>query len=182
VIPNDGKVIGRSEEGGPAAPGGRPSLRSVTVLGIGNLIAGDDGFGIHALRELQRRLEPSAAAIEFVDGGVLGLELLTIVESSGRLIVLDTVDAALEPGALIELDADQIAAPRAGRVSVHQVAFNDLVALARLRGRLPDEFLLLGVQPSSTATSDHLTSHVLTALPAVVERALSVLRSWGALS
>jgi hydrogenase maturation protease len=189
-----------------------------TVLGIGNLIAGDDGFGIHALHALQARLGrepatalavaggpellPTAAAepalagspelacspgvgpagrVEFVDGGVLGLDLLTVIEAAERLLVLDVVDAGREPGAVIELGIDDVAAPRSGRLSVHQVAFNDLVALARLRGRLPREFALLGVQPADTATSDQLTPHVRAALPVVVERALCVLRDWRAI-
>jgi hydrogenase maturation protease len=186
---------------------------SATVLGIGNLIAGDDGFGIHALRVLQSRLgcEPAgdfaaaaapelafAAAgspaparspgadpsgrLEFVDGGVLGLDLLTVVEAAERLLVLDAVDAGREPGAIIELGVDEVAAPRSGRLSVHQVAFNDLIALARLRGRLPREFALLGVQPADTATSAHLTPRVRAALPAVVERAVHILRDWRAIS
>jgi len=152
----------------------------VTVLGIGNLIAGDDGFGIHALRELQARLGGEAAfgLVELVDGGVLGLELLTVVEAAERLLVLDAVDAGLEPGAMVELSVDQVAAPRSGRLSVHQITFNDLIALARLRDRLPRELILLGVQPGSTATSDQLSPRALAALPAVAERALKILRSW----
>lgn len=183
-----------------------------TILGIGNLIAGDDGFGIHALHALQTRLgcepanafaaagtaEPDLAAgspslarpsgavpagrLEFIDGGVLGLDLLTVVEAAERLLVLDVVDAGREPGAIIELGVDEVAAPRSGRLSVHQVAFNDLIALARLRCRLPGEFVLLGVQPADTSTSDRLTPDVQAALPAVVERALHVLRDWRAIS
>ena len=71
---------------------------------------------------------------------------------------------------------------RSGHLSVHQVAFNDLIALARLRGRLPREFVLIGVQPADTATSDRLTPVVQAALPAVVERAVRVLRDWRAIS
>ena len=155
---------------------------AVTVLGIGNLIAGDDGFGIHALRTLQERVGCGAGLglIEFVDGGVLGLDLLTVVEAAECLLVLDVVDAGLESGAIVELSVDRIAAPRSGRLSVHQVAFNDLVALARLRCRLPRDFVLLGVQPASTATSDQLTPRVQAALLPVIERSLQILRSWGA--
>jgi hydrogenase maturation protease len=154
---------------------------AVTVLGIGNLIAGDDGFGIHALRALQERVgcETALGPIEFVDGGVLGLELLTVVEAAERLLVLDVVDAGLESGTLVELSIDRVAAPRSGRLSIHQVAFNDLVALARVRCRLPRDFVLLGVQPASTATSDQLTSLVMASLPPVIERSLQILRSWG---
>ena len=195
-------------------PAEDPGPPVATILGIGNLIAGDDGFGIHALHALQARLgrepanafaatgtaEPAllaavgsaalacpsgagpVARVEFVDGGVLGLDLLTVVEAAERLLVLDAIDAGREPGAVIELGVDDVAAPRSGRLSVHQVAFNDLIALARLRGRLPGELVLLGVQPADTATSDQLTPHVRAALPAVVERALQVLSDWRAIS
>jgi hydrogenase maturation protease len=162
------------------AVGSLEQLAAATVLGIGNLIAGDDGFGVHALHALQARFACGADAdrVEFVDGGVLGLELLTVVESADRLLVLDAVDAGTEPGAVVELPVDGVAVPRTGRLSVHQVVFNDLVALARLRGRLPREFVLFGVQPVSTATSDRLTGPVAAALPEVVARAERVLRRW----
>jgi hydrogenase maturation protease len=176
------------EDSEPAAVSSQPEREgcaaAMTVLGIGNLIAGDDGFGIHALRELQERVGAGTAPglAEFVDGGVLGLDLLTVVEAAECLLVLDVVDAGLEPGAIVELSVDQIAAPRSGRLSVHQVAFNDLMALARLRCRLPRDFVLLGVQPASTATSDQLTPRVLAALPPIVERSLQILRVWRALA
>ncbi len=72
---------------GPVAAGGRR-----VVLGLGNLLNRDEGLGVHALRELERRFDADPG-VEIVDGGVLGLNLLPLVEACSHLLVLDAVDA-----------------------------------------------------------------------------------------
>ena len=77
------------------------------VLGIGNLLFGDEGFGIHVLQHLQVSLGEQAR-VEWVDGGVLGLNLLPLVETSSHLLVLDAIEADQPPGTLIEIPQDLV--------------------------------------------------------------------------
>lgn len=191
--------------GGPAREGlPVPGTGGIVVLGIGNLLAGDDGFGIHALDQLRgswlvagdaegrgrngggRPFATAAATASeteqprFVDGGLLGLDLLTEIESAQRLLVLDAVDAGLEPGRIVRLSLEEIAGPRTGRLSVHQVALTDCLALARLRGRLPGEAVVLGVQPVDVSSGFALSQPVAAALPCIAEEARRILEVWTA--
>ncbi len=151
------------------------------VLGLGNLIERDDGFGVRVAQALEAELgrELSEAGIELVDGGTLGLNLLPLVEDCSHLLVLDAVEAGAAPGALVELSKEQIPLFGGIKLSQHQVTFQEVLALAGLRGNLPERVHLIGVQPAVIASGLELSEAVEAQVPAAVERAVEVLREWG---
>ena len=151
--------------------------RRTVVLGLGNLLYRDEGAGIHALQALTRALDPEIP-VECVDGGVLGLSLLPIVEECDDLLVLDAVDAGQGPGALIELRGSEIAMYAGGRLSEHQVGFQDVLAVAAWRGALPERLHVVGVQPGDLSVGLELSAPVAAALPALVARAMEQLEKW----
>ena len=147
------------------------------ILGLGNLLYQDEGFGIHALQAMQEAL-PAPDTVEFVDGGVLGMNLLPLVEESSHLLVLDAVDAGQPPGAILELKGEQIPLFTAVKLSEHQVGFQEVLGLARFRGNLPASLHLIGVQPQDLGSGIGLSQAVAAALPEVVNRAMATLKAW----
>jgi hydrogenase maturation protease len=73
--------------------------REVLVLGIGNFLWADEGFGVRAVEALHQAFS-FPAGVELMDGGTLGLSLLPYVETSRCVLVLDAIDYGLEPGTL----------------------------------------------------------------------------------
>jgi hydrogenase maturation protease len=119
----------------------------ILVLGIGNLLWADEGFGVRCVEALAERyvLPPQ---VNVIDGGTQGLYLLPYLQEAERMIVFDAVDYGLEPGSLRLVENDQV--PRfmgAKKMSLHQTGFQDVIAAATLTGRCPREMLLIGVQP-----------------------------------
>src|SRR5512136_2957058 len=147
------------------------------ILGLGNLLYQDEGFGIQALRAIQEAL-PILEDIEFVDGGVLGMNLLPLVEESSHLLVLDAIDAGQPPGTVLELNGEKIPLFAAARLSEHQVGFQEVLGLARFRGNLPTSLHLIGVQPQDLHSGIGLSQAVASALPEVVSRAALTLKGW----
>jgi hydrogenase maturation protease len=147
------------------------------VLGLGNLLNCDEGLGIHALRALGGQLGPQRA-VELVDGGVMGLDLLPLVEECSHLLVLDAANAGATPGTLIELEREQIPLYSGVKMSEHQITFQEVLGLANLRDRLPPHLHLIGVQPADMSLGVELSEIVAQALPLVIERAVMVLREW----
>ncbi len=146
---------------------------NTVVLGMGNLILSDDGVGVHALRalEMDPRLPP---AVRLVDGGTFGTELVGFVAGAWRLVILDAVDVAAEPGTLIRVTGDELRdLPGAG--GVHGLGAAELLSALRLLDEEPGEILLLGVQPGSTAPGTGLSPAVAAALPRLVEAALAAM-------
>lgn len=147
------------------------------VLGLGNILNRDEGLGIQALRLLDPR-SGDFPTFEFLDGGVLGLNLLMIVEDCSHLLLLDSVDAKKAPGTVVELAKDQIPLYSGIKMSQHQVTFQEVLGLANIRGNLPENLHLIGIQPEDLSVGLGFSSSVENALPQVVERAIAVLNRW----
>ncbi len=151
------------------------------VLGLGNILQGDEGFGVTVMERIRADLGPQPV-LEFVDGGVLGLDLLPLVESCSHLLLLDSVDAGLQPGTLIELFNDQIPLFSGVKLSQHQIGFQEVLGLASLRDRLPAQVALIGIQPADLSTRLGLSEIVLARVPEVLVRTRAILTSWGLVS
>lgn len=154
-----------------------PGQRKV-VLGLGNIFLGDEGLGIHALSYLENRLG-SRASVEWIDGGVLGMNLMPLVEQCSHLLVIDAVDAGRAPGTVIELSMLRLLRPLGYRISQHQVTFQDVLGLAKVLDRMPEHVQLVGLQPGSLETGAELSQPVTEALPALAARVQTVLQGWG---
>jgi hydrogenase maturation protease len=150
------------------------------VLGLGNLLEKDDGFGVRVVQALEAEMgqELRRAEIELVDGGTLGLNLLPLVENCSHLLVVDAVEAGKAPGTLVELTKEQIPLFGGIKLSQHQVTFQEVLALAGLRGYLPEQVYLIGIQPEEIASSLELSDVVEEKMPEAIYRAVEVLREW----
>jgi hydrogenase maturation protease len=139
------------------------------VLGLGNVLCGDDGLGVVAVDRLARRFAaPSGAQV--LDGGTLGLSLLPHVEDAGALILVDATLADAPPGALVRLTGDEVGAAVRERLSPHQIGVADLLQGARLLQRCPRALVLLGLVPQTLDLGLGLSVAVQAAVPRLVER------------
>jgi hydrogenase maturation protease len=123
------------------------SEKNVLILGIGNLLWADEGFGVRALEHLHAhyRFSPN---VTLLDGGTQGIYLVQYVEEADILVVFDAIDYGLEPGTLKRVEDDAV--PRfmgAKKMSLHQTGFQEVLAMAQLLDRYPQHLLLIGVQP-----------------------------------
>lgn len=146
------------------------------VVGIGNLIRTDDGFGLHALERLRRDARVPVG-VTLIDGGTYGLELLTYISDSKRLLLLDAIDVGEPAGTLVRMANEELRG-LPGAASVHQVGLADLLATLPLVSTTPREVVLLGVTPLSTDWGTDLTAPVAAALDEVVEEAIALLVRW----
>lgn len=120
----------------------------ILVLGIGNLLWADEGFGVRAAEALASHYE-FPANVTVLDGGTQGLYLLPFLEEADALIVFDAVDYGLEPGTIKEVRGDQVPAfMGAKKTSLHQTGFQEVIATAMLLDRCPAHLFLIGVQPA----------------------------------
>ena len=154
---------------------------STVVLGIGNLLWADEGFGVRCVEALAAGWQ-FGPGVQLVDGGTQGLYLLQHVQAARRLLIFDAIDYGLAPGTLKLVEGDEV--PQflgAKKMSLHQTGFQEVLALARFTGCLPDELLLVGCQPAELEDfGGSLTGPVRAALPQALDRALQRLRAWGA--
>ncbi len=151
----------------------------VLVLGIGNVLWADEGFGVRAVEALHQGYAfPPAVVLR--DGGTLGLNLYEDIASSPHVLVFDAIDFALPPGTLRVLRDSEVPAWGRTRLSPHQNGFNDVLALAQLNGRAPARITAIGVQPLELSDfGGSLTPVVRARLPEAVACAVRELAAWG---
>jgi hydrogenase maturation protease len=147
-----------------------PAPATSIVLGLGNTLHSDDGIGPQAIERL--RSDPRVPAdVSLIEGGTLGLELLTYIWDCSYLLVLDAVDVGQAPGTLVRMSGQELQT-LPGTGSVHQLGVADLlVALRVLASRTP-EVVLLGVQPANTEWGTELSPAVAAVLPALADAAV----------
>lgn len=152
---------------------------TILVLGIGNLLWADEGFGVRAVEEFDRRYA-CEERVQVMDGGTQGLYLLPHVQAASRLVVFDAIDYGLEPGTMrIVLDDEVPSYMGAKQMSLHQTGFQDVLAAAKLTGQGPSRLVLIGVQPVELKDyGGSLREPVRAQVGPAVEIAADVLRRW----
>jgi len=148
------------------------------VIGLGNPIMGDDGAGLAALAQLREEwLLPEA--VQLVDGGTWGMNLLPLIEGCPWVILLDAIDSASPPGTLIVLEREQIPRYFQLKLSPHQIDLREVLGLADLRGNLPARLIAIGVQPAYVELSASLSQAVAGAVEKMVHTAIDALELAG---
>ncbi|GIT93032.1 hydrogenase expression/formation protein [Jannaschia pagri] len=117
------------------------------VLGIGNVLWADEGFGVRCVEHLAQTAT-FGPEVTLLDGGTQGLYLLPFLDAADTLLVFDAVDYGLTPGTMKIVEDDEV--PRfmgAKKMSLHQTGFQDVIATSQLMGTCPARLLLVGCQP-----------------------------------
>ena len=143
------------------------------ILGIGNLLMGDEGVGIHAVQTLQE--EPWPSGVEILDGGTGGFHLLSCLQDYPSVIVVDAVMDGSPPGT-VRIIQPRFLSDYPRSLGAHDIGLRDLIESAALLGPLPTIHLVtVSIAEISPATID-LTPRVRQALPKVVESVRHILR------
>lgn len=154
-------------------------MPSTCILGLGNVLMGDDGFGPAVVHAFEREYETAGDA-EIVDLGTPGLDLTPWLADADRIILIDTVNADLPPGSRRSYDkADIVRHAPTVRVSPHDPGVKETLLTLEFAGRAPREVLLLGVVPQTTALGVTLSDPVRAAIPATIETIVDALTSAG---
>jgi hydrogenase maturation protease len=154
-------------------------MSETLVLGLGNILLGDEGVGVRVIERLLERYE-FPEEVRVMDGGNLGLDLLPYLEEASRLLVVDAVQARKPPGTLVRLAGNEVPVfLDASKVSPHQEGLQDLLAAAALKGYLPEEVVFWGAQIESLGVSLELTPPVAAQVDTLANNVLAELSRWG---
>ena len=154
------------------------AVTPVTVLGIGNIILRDEGFGVRAMEYLNEhfRFPPE---VQLLDGGTLGPELLHFITGTEKLLILDAVAGDAAPGTVYRFENDAVMAHFQEKMSSHEIGIQDVLAWLTVTDRAIPNVIVLGMQPYEVAAGLALSSEMAAALPAFAHRAVEELIRWG---
>jgi hydrogenase maturation protease len=150
----------------------------ILVLGIGNVLLTDEGIGVRALKELERKYT-FPANVELLDGGTAGIELLRHIRKRDYLIIIDAMKCSQEPGTVVRIEGQDVPAAFRARISPHQLGLSDLLAAAILTDELPKNLVLFGVEPDNIDIGLDLSVKVEASVDKLVDAVADELRAIG---
>lgn len=151
---------------------------SILVIGLGNLLLSDEGVGVHVVRALAERyrLPP---AVELIDGGTSGMDLLDALAQAERVVVVDAARTGQAPGTVIEVADGELPAFFSQKLSPHQVGFSDVLASLELIGSRPREIILVAIEPADLSLGIELSQCGREAAATALQAVLRRLAAWG---
>jgi hydrogenase maturation protease len=139
----------------------------IRIIGLGNLLRGDDAVGLLAARRLRERVGDRT---EVVEAGMAGLEILELMAGARAVFVIDAVRSGRAPGTIHRLDASASPiSPILFPHSSHALNAADALELARTLGALPPTVIVFGIEISDTEAGHPLSPPVIRALDEAVE-------------
>ena len=150
----------------------------IAVLGLGNILLQDEGVGVHATEALRKRYN-FPQNVQLIDGGTMGLDLVGFIEGKDKILIIDAVNIKKAPGTIVTIEDEDIPSFISAKLSVHQIAFPDVIPALRLLGITPAKMTLVGIQPDNIGIgldmSDVLKKNFKRLINTVMER----LNEWG---
>lgn len=155
---------------GPAAFG---------VIGIGNVLMGDDAIGPYVIGLLQSRWE-WPETVDLIDGGTPGPELAGMLQPYAVVVVVDAIDTGAVPGTLARLGREALtAAALSPARTPHDPGLTAALLQLELLETGPRDITLLGLAPDRTNTETGLSSAARSALPGLLALVLEELARHG---
>ncbi len=156
------------------------SQQKILILGLGNTLLCDDGVGVHIVNQLQNKFA-DREDIVCVEGGTLGLSLLTEMEGTSGFIAVDAAQINRPAGTVVTFENEAMDAQLGGRKSTsHEVALADLMDTALLTGTRPAQRALVAIQPKTTDWGEAPTKHVANAMALAEQQVMELIERWQA--
>jgi hydrogenase maturation protease len=140
----------------------------LVIVGVGNLLLGDEGFGIHVVNELKKHRLPERVGL--CDCGTGGLSVLSAMEGFEKAVIVDAISSGGEPGTVYRHKLDETTkakdAPR--MISPHELNLVSIVRIGWKSYRLPEEIIVIGAEPKTLEPGLDLSPEVKRSIPEVI--------------
>ena len=147
----------------------------IAVIGIGNVLLGDDGFGPLVVEKF-RCLYECSPAVEILDLGTPGLDIAPYMYDIDLVVIVDAVNAEEEPGTLcVYCEAQLFSRYAQLRLSAHDPGVQESLVQLKLAGHAPKELIIVGVVPASCGLGLAMSPSVLRASAVSADRIASLL-------
>ena len=150
----------------------------IVLIGVGNILLTDEGLGVHVVKDLKESFA-FTPAITIIDGGTMGMELLTYMRGMKKILLVDAINGGEPPGTVYEFPHKELEQYFTEHISVHEVGMQDILRIRAIQEEPLEDAVVIGVEPESLEIGFEPSEVVQQALPEVKDRVLNVLRQWG---
>lgn len=147
-------------------------MKKTLILGIGNILCGDDGIGSYIANYLNDSEIEFPPDVEIIDGGTAGFDLLSLMKGRKKIIIIDAINVNDVPGSIYHFTPDNIKGNRS-ETSLHQVGISEVIRMLKVMGDMP-EIEIIGIVPEnlSEITMD-ISDTVKDAIPNAIQQILN---------
>ena len=150
----------------------------ITVLGVGNVLLSDEGFGVRAAEALDAAYD-FPDDVQVLDGGVLGMELLRFVTGTEKLLILDALKEGGADGRCRRLVDDEVKAHFREKLSAHEIGVQDVLTFLEVTGKPIGEVVVIGAEPKSLKAGLSLSKEMEPRVSEAAAMAAEELSRWG---
>ncbi len=151
----------------------------IRIIGLGNVLMGDDAAGPYAVKLLHARFV-MPGQVELIDGGTAGLVLPSLMEGCDAVILVDTVNSGMASGALCRYDREGLLSAHCVQAQTpHDPGLLDALLLSDLTGTRVPDLVLIGVVPERVAPGIGLSPAVQAAMDALIDAVAAELSRLG---
>ncbi len=144
------------------------------MLGLGNVIMGDEGVGVHVVRALELHTLP--ANVECLDGGTGGFTLLEPLQEAGHIILIDAAADGNPPGTVTRT-TPKFSRDYPPTLTAHDIGVKDLLDVFYIQGGVPNVVLYaIAIDPKQSISME-LSPEIAKAAEAAVAEILAELQT-----
>lgn len=150
-------------------------MKSTAIIGIGNMLMGDEGVGIHIIERLRTLKWPDD--IEIIDGQTAGIALLHSIDKRKLVIIIDCADFGGTLGEVRKFDPEELVRDEKKEISLHATDILSVLALAKKTISYPEKVFIIGIQPKTIAPSLSLSAEVASSIDTAIRQLNDILPS-----
>lgn len=152
-------------------------MADISVVGIGNIIMQDEGFGVRCAEYLQK-ITDYPDFVQIIDGGTLGMDLMPYIAGTKKLLFIDAIDVEGNVGDFYQFTGDELNAYFKNKITIHDVGVNDMLAVLKLTDNPIEEVIVMGVKPEVVSMGLDMTEKIAEKVPEVAQKAKELVDKW----
>ena len=152
-------------------------MADISVVGIGNIIMQDEGFGVRCAEYLQK-ITDYPDFVQIIDGGTLGMDLMPYIADSKKLLFIDAINIDAPVGSFHCFSGDELNAYFKDKISVHDLGVNDMLAVFKITDNPIEEVVVMGVKPDVVSLGLDMTEAISEKIPQVAQKAKELVDKW----
>lgn len=142
-------------------------MKKILILGIGNLLMGDEGVGVHTIKALEGKTFPEN--VDILDGGTGGFHLMAYFQEYENIIMIDaTMDR--KPAGTVSIIEPKFASDFPKTLSAHDIGLKDMIESITILGTLPNIYLITVTIDTIQSMQMELSTKVKDAIPEVIKK------------
>jgi hydrogenase maturation protease len=142
-------------------------MTKILILGIGNVLMGDEGIGVHTIKELENVTLPPN--VDLLDGGTGGFHLMSYFQEYRKIIMIDATMDGKETGS-VSLIKPRFASDFPKSLSAHDIGLKDMIESITIIDKLPEIFLITVTISEIRSMYMELSEEVKNAIPDVIKK------------